>query len=254
MYEKAQLAFEEYMKNYDLTNPLILLKYKHTYQVVELMSELAFRLNLSKDDMILAKVIGLLHDIGRFEQIKKYNVISDKKTNMDHAEYGYHYLFLEHHIKDFGVLEDTLEASIIGKSILNHNKYKIEDNLTKRELLFTKMIRDMDKVDIFRVLALKNHEVFKADEVSSDVLKEFSLNHEINNHLIKSETDKTVSRLAFVFDINFNESFDILVQTDNFDFYLSMVDVASDSEKLWKKLREICFDKINRGVGEEDVR
>lgn len=252
MYEKAQLAFEEYMKNYDLTNPLILLKYKHTYQVVELMSELAFRLNLSKDDMILAKVIGLLHDIGRFEQIKKYNVISDKKTNMDHADAACYYLFDDGHIRNF-VVDDKYD-NIIRKAIKNHNKYLIDDDMTGEELLFSKMIRDMDKVDIFRVLALKNHEVFKADEVSSDVLKEFSLNHEINNHLIKSETDKTVSRLAFVFDINFNESFDILVQTDNFDFYLSMVDVASDSEKLWKKLREICFDKINRGVGEEDVR
>ena len=225
MYEKAQLAFENYMKNYDLTNPLISLKYKHTYKVVELMSELSFRLNLNKEDMILAKVIGLLHDIGRFEQIKEYNIISDKKTNMDHAEYGYQYLFLEHHIK-----------------------YKIDTNLMKRELLFTKMIRDMDKVDIFRVLALKNNEVFKASEVTEGVLKEFSLEHSIDNNTVKTDTDKVLLVLAFIFDINFEESFDILVNTDNFDFYLSMVEVALDSEKLWKKVREICFDKINRGL------
>ena len=242
MYEKAQLAFENYMKNYDLTNPLISLKYKHTYKVVELMSELSFRLNLNKEDMILAKVIGLLHDIGRFEQIKEYNIISDKKTNMDHAEYGYQYLFLEHHIEDFGINEESPEAIIIEKSILNHNKYKIDTNLTRRELLFTKMIRDMDKVDIFRVLALKNNEVFKASEVTENVLKEFSLEHSI---------DKVLLVLAFIFDINFEESFDILVNTDNFDFYLSMVEVALDSEKLWKKVREICFDKINRGLENE---
>lgn len=252
MYEYAKLAFERYMGNYDLTSDLINFKYKHTYKVVSLMAELAFRLNLNEQELELAQVIGLLHDIGRFEQIKIFNDLSDIKTNMDHADAACYYLFDEGHIRDF-VVDDKYD-NIIKKAIKNHNKYLIADDMTDEELLFSKMIRDMDKVDIFRVLALKNHEVFKADEVSSEVLKEFSLNHEINNHLIKSETDKTVSRLAFVFDINFNESFDILVQTDNFDFYLSMVDVASDSEKLWKKLREVCFDKINSGVGEEDVR
>ena len=50
MYEKAQLAFENYMKNYDLTNPLISLKYKHTYKVVELMSEL--QLTKSEESII----------------------------------------------------------------------------------------------------------------------------------------------------------------------------------------------------------
>ena len=54
--------------------------------------------------------------------------------------------------------------------------------------------------------------------------------------------------MAFIYDFNFNESYDILVDTDNFDLYLSVVEVSEDSEKLWKKLRELCFDKINRGV------
>ena len=27
--------------------------------------------------------------------------------------------------------------------------------------------------------------------------------------------------------------------------------INSNSEKLWKKLRELCFDKINRGVENE---
>ena len=76
------------------------------------------------------------------------------------------------------------------------------------------------------------------------MLKEFSLEHSIDNNTVKTDTDKVLLVLAFIFDINFEESFDILVNTDNFDFYLSMVEVALDSEKLWKKVREICFDKI----------
>ena len=55
---------------------------------------------------------------------------------------------------------------------------------------------------------------------------------------------------SVLYDINFDESFDILVNTDNFDLFLSVIEVDENSEKLWKKIREICFDKINIGIGD----
>lgn len=250
MYEQAKLAFEGYIDNYDRNDPLIALKYIHTYKVVDLMAELAFRLNLSNEQLELAKIIGLLHDIGRFEQIKKYNNLSDAKTHMDHADVSCNYLFYNNHIRDF--ISNDLYDHIIDVAIRNHNKYSIENGLTEEEMLFSKMIRDMDKVDIFRVLAVRNEEVFRASDATESVLKEFSLNHEIVNNTIKTDTDRTITRLAFLFDINYNESLDILVDTDNFDLYLSTVDVDSNSEKLWKKLREICFDTINKGVNSNE--
>lgn len=246
MYERAKQAFEDYIHNYDRNNQLIQSKYYHTYQVVELMAELAFRLDLDKEKIELAKVIGLLHDIGRFEQIKKFNIIDDLKTDMDHAEESCIYLFGQGHIRDF--IEEDQYDSIIEKAVRNHNKFEIERKLTKEELLFSKMIRDMDKVDIYRVLAVDFKEEFKASEVGEEVLREFKKEKSISNQLVKSSSDSTLSTLAFLFDMNFNESFDILVEKDNFDLYLSTVEVAEDSEKLWKKIREVCFDKINRGI------
>ena len=66
----------------------------------------------------------------------------------------------------------------------------------------------------------------------------------------KTNTDSTIIQLSFIFDINFNESYDILVETDNFDLYLSTIEVDPDIENLFRKVKEICFDKINRGIGE----
>lgn len=246
MYEKSKQAFEQYICNYDRNNHLIRSKYYHTYQVVELMAELAFRLNLDKEKIELAKVIGLLHDIGRFEQIRKFNVIDDLQTNTDHVEESCVYLFEQAHIRDF--IEEDKYDSIIEKAVRNHNKYEIEKELTEEELLFSKMIRDMDKVDIYRVLAVDFKEEFKASEVGEEVLREFQKEKCIPNKLVKSSSDSTLSTLSFIFDINFNDGFDILVERDNFDLYLSTVEVANDSEKLWKKVREVCFDKINIGI------
>lgn len=246
MYEKAKQAFEKYLDSYDRKDKNIHLKYIHIYKVVELMAELAFRLGLDKEKIELAKVIGLLHDIGRFEQIKKFNIFSDSKTEFDHADESCVYLFDEGYIRNF--IEDDQYDSILEKAIRNHNKFEIEEGLTEEELLFSKMIRDMDKVDIYRVLAVDFEQVFKASEVSEAVLREFQKEKTICSKLVQSDSDRTLVRLAFLFDINFNESYDILVSTDNFDLYLGTVEVSGDSEKLWKKVREVCFDKINRGV------
>lgn len=250
MYEEARLAFENYMDNYDRSNYLITIKYMHTYKVVDLMAELAFRLNLDREHLELAKIIGLLHDIGRFEQIRRFNIISDKVTNIDHADESCAYLFDNEHIRDF--IKDNKYDSIIRKAIYNHNKLKIETDLNEEELKYAKMIRDMDKVDIYRVMATNYTEKFNASEITEEVLKNFSLHKSIDNNLVKTDTDKTISRLSFIFDINYDESLDILVGTDNFDLYLATVDIDFDSEKLWKKLREICFDTINKGVNSNE--
>ena len=247
MLEKVVTQFNKYTESYDKTIMQISLKYHHSFAVSELMGELAFRLNLDKEKIELAKVIGLLHDIGRFEQFTKYNSFDDSIS--DHSTESVNYLFKEGHIRDFIDSDDY--DSIIEKAILYHNDYKIPDGLKEDELLFTKMIRDMDKVDIYKQAAINYTNVFKADEVSEEVLKVFKEEKCIESKNIKTKSDSIIKTLAYIYDINFDESFDILVSTDNFDLYLSMVDVKEDSEKLWKKLKELCFDKINRGVENE---
>lgn len=238
-------VFNDYVANFDLKEKAIALKQGHSIAVMDLMGELAFRLELSIEDIKLARLIGLLHDIGRFPQWEQYKTFEDAKS-IDHADASADYLFKEGHIRDF--IDTDEYDSIIEKAIRNHNKYKIEDGLNERELLFSKMIRDTDKIDIFKQLAIKYDMKFNANEVTTEVLEAIKNESMVTNTDAKTETDDTLRTLGFVFDINFNESYDLLVSTDNFDFFLSCVDVSEDSEKLWRKIKEICFDKINRGV------
>lgn len=246
MLEKAIEKFKEYTSNYDKSIMQISLKYHHSFAVSELMGELAFRLNLEKEKVELARVIGLLHDIGRFEQFTKYHGLSDEYS--DHAEESVIYLFDEGHIRDF-ITEDKYDE-IIKSAIKYHNKLEIPNNLEDEELLFTKMIRDMDKVDIYKQLAVHRHLEFNADNITEKVLENFQKEKCTVNSDAKTTSDSVIKYLSFIFDINFNDSFDILVSSDNFDLFLSTIEVDSNSEKLWKKIREVCFDKINRGIGD----
>ena len=62
-------AFDSYTKQFDMTNRITVLKYNLSYRVSKLSNMLASSLNLNDQDVYLATLIGLIHDIGRFEQI-----------------------------------------------------------------------------------------------------------------------------------------------------------------------------------------
>ena len=175
MIEKNILEkFDKYTSNYNLNDPKIKLKYDHSIRVMKLSKKYATKLGYSKEDVELATLIGLLHDIGRFEQIKVYNTFDDSKS-IDHALYGVKVLFEQNLIKQIPVEEKYYR--IIEKGVKNHNKYKIEEGLSEQELLHAKIIRDADKIDILyaaseKLFAQKSldyqDEIF---EISNDIKK-----------------------------------------------------------------------------------
>ena len=66
--QHAKREFERYLDGYDRTDDKIRLKIVHTYGVTRCSRQITERMKLSREDQELAQLIGLLHDIGRFEQ------------------------------------------------------------------------------------------------------------------------------------------------------------------------------------------
>ncbi len=242
-YETVYKAFDDYYEQYKNKSKDIILKYNHSHNVANYMEELADRLNLNDDDKYLAKTIGLLHDIGRFEQLNKHNSYDDRK--FDHADYACLYLFEQNHIRDF--IQKSNYDNIIKEAIYNHNRLTIKDGLNKKELLFAKMIRDMDKVDILFQVATK-HKLSFIDKPNSNVVDDILNGKSINNKFEKNKSDSVISTLAFVNDINFKESYDILKESDNFGLYISMVEVSKDNEELFNKITDYCNKIIEENI------
>ena len=69
----AKQEFEKYLDEYDREDEQIYLKIVHTYGVVKYAGEIARKMECSDEDVELAELIGLLHDIGRFEQIRRFH-------------------------------------------------------------------------------------------------------------------------------------------------------------------------------------
>ena len=84
---KAKQEFKEYIKNYNPEDKKIALKIAHIERTSHIARKIAENLNLDKEDIELAELIGLLHDIGRFEQYTQYKTFSDLKS-FDHGDYG----------------------------------------------------------------------------------------------------------------------------------------------------------------------
>ncbi len=241
-YEKAKNRFASYVSNYDFLDSKIKLKNTHTYGVVSMSEYIAKDLNLSEEDIELAKLIGLLHDIGRFEQARLFSSFNDSKT-MNHASYGVEILFDDGLIREF--IETDIYDEIIKKAILNHNKYTIEDGLNERELLHAKIIRDADKTDNFRVKAEEeledvnnnfSKEILESDQISDSVYNTFMNKKAIINKNRKTSIDMWVSHLAFIFDYNFISGLKYI--KDN-DYINILVDRVNYQDSITKDKMEI---------------
>ncbi len=90
----ARAAFDAYVAPYDTANPRIALKVDHTLRVAELCDRVAASLGMDEGDRDLAWLCGLLHDIGRFEQVRRWNTFSDARS-CSHAVLGIEVLFGE---------------------------------------------------------------------------------------------------------------------------------------------------------------
>ena len=82
--KEAEEEFLKYATPYEKYGEKIELKIKHTMRVKKISKDLAESLNLSKEDVDLAEYCGLLHDIARFEQWKRYGTYDDLKS-IDHG-------------------------------------------------------------------------------------------------------------------------------------------------------------------------
>ena len=139
--KKSKDEFMKYTNNYDIENENIERKIYHSLRVMEISKKIATNMGLENEKIELATLIGLLHDIGRFEQFKIYQTYSDLES-IDHGDLGADIL------KQNNFIKEAKYDEIILKSVQNHNKYKIADDLNKEEKLFCKIVRDADKIDI----------------------------------------------------------------------------------------------------------
>ncbi len=218
--------FKEYVDNFNLDDERILQKYNHSLRVMSLSEKYANILGFSKEDIYLAKVIGLLHDFGRFEQFKRYDSYSD--INIDHAKLGAKLLFKDNYIEKFNI--DKKYYSLIEKVILNHNILKLPNITDEKESRLSKLLRDVDKIDIMYSLGVLNELSFFTGDNSniSEVIINHIKNYErVGKKEMKTTNDHAAIKFGFIYDINYKECL-----KEFFDYLTSYYNLLKDKEKF----------------------
>lgn len=83
----AQRAFDGYVAGFDMGDPCIAMKYDHTMCVADLCEKIALAEGMGAADVNIAWLCGLLHDIGRFEQVRIWGTFKDA-ASCSHARLG----------------------------------------------------------------------------------------------------------------------------------------------------------------------
>lgn len=202
---RAETAEEQ--RNYDL-------KTEHTAYVRCNIERLAGSLNLSPEQRALSTIIAICHDVGRFPQYQQYATFNDV-ASVNHAALAVQTLKCE------GALDalDNDSRSLILQSVALHNIFTLPDDLDPTSLLFARLIRDSDKLDIWRVL-IEYCSADRSDRASAVVwelpdtglcsdaaIDEVISGRMINRSLLKTTDDFKLLQLSWVYDLNFSESF-----------------------------------------------
>ena len=211
----ANEEFIKYVKDFDVSNKRIKGKQRHSIRVENISKIIAEDVSISQEEIKLAMLIGLLHDIGRFEQERQYHTFNDLES-FDHGDYGAD--LLKKIIRNY--IDMDQYDNVIIESVRNHNKLRIDENLTEQEKFFAKLVRDADKLDIMDEtinLFYKKIEDLVNESDISDYTMNFIRNRQtvaMSKNIEISYLDGVVRTIALVFDLNYMKSFEILKEQD----------------------------------------
>ena len=249
---RVRRQFDSYVAAYDPSDPKIRLKTEHTYRVAELCGRIAGSLSLPAEDVDLAWLLGMLHDIGRFEQVTRYGTFTDAKS-VDHAALGADILFEDGLIRSFAAEDE--EDKLIEAVVRLHNAYALPEDLTDRERMFAQIIRDADKIDILRVNCEFTHteiynlpeEEFLMSDISDEVLQDaLSMQNVLRAHR-RTPVDSIVSQIALTFGLVYEESRKIVREQG---YLARIMSFESKNPETARKL-ELIRDKVEEFLGSD---
>jgi hypothetical protein len=249
--------FDEYVGRFygddEYVNAHIRLKQDHTRRTGEEMLYLAGELALDDNQTRVAEVIALFHDIGRFSQFATYRTHNDSRS-VDHCRLGVEVLERE------GILDSLPreERRWVQTAIEDHGRKTLPADLKGQTLLFAKLIRDADKIDIFHIVttsyrayrenpAKLSFEVELPDEpgYSPAVIEAVSNGGLVDYRDVRALNDMKLCQLGWVHDVNFAASLQRLQQRGYIEDLLTFLPQTPEIAVAGEKIRAYIRSRLN---------
>ncbi len=229
----------------------IRLKERHTHEVCRNIVLIARGSSLADGKLMLAELIGLFHDVGRFPQYEKYKTFRDSISE-NHAALGASIL------SEKGILErlSEEERDLVLSSVKFHNALAMPDLANDEARLFLKLIRDADKLDIWRVFVeyYESEEEDRASAVGLGLPDDPGYSGDALSYIFKEQVaplsclrnlnDFKLTQLSWVFDLNFRETFRLLQERGYVDRILETMPRTDEIARVSSALRDY-MERLN---------
>ena len=258
--DKFKKYFADYIVDFygddKFVNDHLQLKEDHTARVCDEMNYLSAHSGFDENDRLIAETIALFHDIGRFPQFVKYKTYHDPKS-CNHSRLSVQIL------KEDGILTCLLddEQKLIIKAIALHSVKDIPTGIDPRVEMFSKLIRDADKLDIY-YLMIENYKIYRADpenfHLDIEMPDEPWYTDEIMETVMKGElvdyrklqtlNDVMILKIGWVHDINFPAALVKIKEAGYIEEFLAMLPKDDRVEKLKIATFEYIDKRIAEGI------
>ncbi|WP_421918697.1 HD domain-containing protein [Marinifilum sp.] len=223
IYENIECWFINYTKHFYSKKEEIQLNLdlqkNHSFNTVEIISDLSTLFEFNETDTLTAKAIALLHDIGRFIQLSKFGTFAES-DQLNHCDLGISILEKENVLSDLN--EDTI--AIILECIRFHDIEELPKSINKNAMDYLKILRDADRIDVLNIVS--NYyseckigtnkrlelELSNKPEISQKVYKSILAEKVVNKKDINSINELKIHQMSWVFDLNYQMSFQIVSQ------------------------------------------
>jgi len=256
--EKFRAWFDDYVSGFygddEYVNANLKMKEQHTHRTCSEMQYLSQEIGLSDNQKQIAEVIALFHDIGRFEQFTTYRTYNDARST-NHCVLGVKVL------REAKVLEklDSTEHQWIATAVEYHGRKELPGDLNGQALLFSKLIRDADKLDVFYTVTeyyrqyRDNCEEFKLelefpDEpgYSAKVVEGVLHGRLIDYNELRTLNDAKLVQLGWVYDVNFAATLKRIRKRQFLEKLLEFLPKTPDIEIVGEKIFEYVEARLRK--------
>ena len=191
--EHFHTLFFEFINNYDLSNTNLQRKVIHSFSVAEKAFKISCNMGLKTKDQKFCYLLGLFHDLGRFEQMKLYKTFNDSKS-VDHGDLSE--LLLEKYSEKF----NGYDFNLLKSCIKNHTKDT--DGKSKREIMFSKILKNADAYANLLTSANGIQQLFvEKDGHTEELLNDFLLLKPLYKHDYHTKLDRVLKLTSMCYYI-----------------------------------------------------
>ena len=246
--KKLSAWFDDYVAGFygddKFVNANLNLKDRHSRRVCQEMQYLSDQVKLTDNQRRIAEAIALFHDIGRFKQFASYRTYNDGRS-IDHCLLGLEVLRETKALN--GVAPE--EKELIERAIEYHGRKVLPAGLNGDCLLFSKLIRDADKIDVLYVVTeyyrryrdnpssfMLELEFPDSPTYSTEMVEAILRGELLDYGKLRTLNDMRLLQLGWVYDINFAATLKRIMRRRFLEMLLDFLPQTEDIKKVKEKI------------------